>query len=99
MQKQRLLVAAVIATLMLPVVAWSEPPNRAEKEAARQAAFAQADANHDGTLSAGEFATFHQLMRQNFADRKFQRADANGDGGVTLDELAAARSHGRHGCK
>ncbi len=97
--RKRILTAAAVAALAIPVMAWSKAPDRGQWEADRQAAFTQADANHDGALSPDEFATFHQIMRQQLAARMFQRADANADGSVTLDELTALRGgRGRHGC-
>ena len=103
MLRTKLFTAAAVAALAMPALAWSQPADRAQWQADRQAIFAEADANHDGALSADEFATFHQLMRQHFAEKMFQRADANGDGVVTLAELEAAHGgrgpHGGGHCK
>jgi hypothetical protein len=70
---------------------------RQQREAAREQAFAQADADHNGALNPQEFETFKTLMSQLRKQSWFARADANGDGQVTLDELRAAHM-GKHGC-
>jgi Ca2+-binding EF-hand superfamily protein len=66
-------------------------PDKAERDAAVAAAFAEADADDNGALTAEEFESFHELMRQRMQGRLFARADANGDGQLTLEELQAAR--------
>lgn len=65
----------------------------------RAALFAQADADHDGKLSPTEFATLHELVRQQMAQRRFTKLDADGDGFVSQAELEAglAKRHGRGG--
>jgi hypothetical protein len=68
-----------------------------EFAAARDQAFAQADADGSGALSAEEFATFHELMKVKLAALRFARIDANGDGQVSAEELADARPRGCHG--
>jgi hypothetical protein len=94
MHTQRFLVAAAAAALVVPALAWSHPPDGADFQADRAAAFAEADANHDGALTLEEFATFTQLMEQHRAARHFQHADADGNGVVTLAELEAMRPPG-----
>lgn len=75
-------------------------PSREEREAARDAAFAQADADGNGALSPEELTTFHETLRATFEQRRFAKADADGDGQVTAEELAAAKSrfHKHRGC-
>ena len=86
---------AMLAGLALSGAARAEsggPP--AEVIAAEAAAFAEADANGDGTLSVDEFATFGPLMRAKLDALHFARLDANGDGALTPAELAAGRPAG-----
>lgn len=99
MKTQRVLMAAMIGALAMPVVAWSNtgtkahtPEHKAEMQKHRQEAFAEADTNHDGQLSTQEFATFQKLMHERRQARMFTMADANKDGEVTLSELDAARA-------
>lgn len=100
MSRQVLLVAVAAAALTLPAVAWGGPWNREDVRAARQAAFNEADANHDGSLSREEFTSFVELMKRGRAERRFQRADADGNGAVTLAELEAMpRPRGKGGCR
>jgi len=94
MRTQRFWVAAAVAALVVPALAWSHPPDGEEFQADRAAAFAAADASHDGALTLEEFATFTQLMEQRRATRRFQHADADGNGVVTLAELEAMRPPG-----
>jgi hypothetical protein len=68
--------------------------------AARDEAFAQADANGDGALGREEFATFRERMRETMAARLFDRLDADDDGAVSKAEVDAfkGKGHGRrHG--
>lgn len=78
------------------------PPDPAEFEAERSAAFAQADADGSGGLSLEEFKSFEAIMRERMAARHFERMDSDSDGAVTLAELEAGGPgphgpHGRHG--
>lgn len=66
-------------------------PDREQFEAARNAAFAQADADASGGLTPAELRTFHTVLRQLLRQARFDQMDANDDGQVTLEELAAAR--------
>ncbi|HWP66018.1 MAG TPA: hypothetical protein VNO26_08910 [Candidatus Limnocylindria bacterium] len=86
----RILVAslAVLGAAALPVAA---RPDRAAIEAARQSAFAEADADGSGTLTSDEFATYREAMRRAFAAARFAKIDANGDGVLTSEELDAAK--------
>jgi hypothetical protein len=93
MRTQSIWVAAAVAALVMPALAWSQPPGE-EFQVDRAAAFAEADANHDGALTLDEFATFWQLMEQRRTARHFQHADADGNGTVTLAELDAMRPPG-----
>jgi hypothetical protein len=96
MKKEHVLTAAMIGALAMPVAAWSKSPeHRAQMQAHRQQAFAEADANHDGQLSPDEFATFRRLMHERRQTHMFEKADANHDGEVTLAELDAARAQWR----
>lgn len=101
MKTQRLLMAAMIGALAMPVVAWSNtgkahtPAHKAEMQKHRQEAFDEADANHDGQLSPEEFATFQKLMHEKRQAAMFSKADTNKDGEVTLTELDAARAKWR----
>ncbi|PWL33644.1 MAG: calcium-binding protein [Marivita sp. XM-24bin2] len=72
-----LVIAAVLATSA--GAAFAQDTNMREER--RAAAFAELDANDDGTVSAEEFAA-----RAN----RFARIDTNGDGVLTAEELAAA---------
>jgi Ca2+-binding EF-hand superfamily protein len=54
-----------------------------------QAIFAQLDANHDGQLSAQEFAAFHADPAPPNAAPMLQHFDANHDGAVTIVEFRA----------
>ena len=71
---------------------------QAQREAMQAQAFAQADADGNGSLSPQEFANYNTILQQQRGDHKFTRLDANGDGQVTLEELQAAPAH-HHGCK
>ena len=88
--------AAALAALAAPVLA-HDGARRAEFAAARDAAFKQADANGDGTLTPEEFQTFEQLLHQSMAAQHFSHLDTNGDGVVSADELAAFPGPGPHG--
>lgn len=91
--------AAAMALVGATVAGAGAWPGKAEREAAVAEVFAEADADDSGALSADEFETFHDLMRQRMQAAMFTRADANGDGQLTLEELQAARPPrgGRHG--
>ena len=98
MAHRKWILAAALALFAVPALAAAGRPSREQITADRAAAFAQADADGDGTLSPAEFETFHQLMKAKMAQSWFAHADANGDGKVTLEELDAARApHGCHG--
>ncbi|MGD9764753.1 MAG: EF-hand domain-containing protein [Candidatus Binatia bacterium] len=92
------LTSAAIATILafgaVPVFA-CDGAKRADKEAARAAALAQADTNGDGALDANEFAVFHQTMAAQREQRLFAKLDADGNGQVTTEELNNA--HWRRG--
>ncbi len=80
--------AVLLGLTAVPVAACPPPQELAQ---ARDAAFAEADADSNGALTAAEFATFHEAMLRAMAQARFERADANGDGQVTLQELEQAR--------
>ncbi len=87
----------VLVGTMAVAAQGAQPPSRAERNAVKAQAFAQADADGSGGLSAAELDTFMTLVRQSMKQRMFARADANGDGEVSLEELEAARPRGRRG--
>jgi len=99
MQAIRWIAAALVLAGATVVAAQNAPDDtmRQQRQAAREQAFAQADADHNGALNPQEFETFKTLMSQLRKQSWFARADANGDGQVTLDELGAAHM-GKHGC-
>jgi Ca2+-binding EF-hand superfamily protein len=93
MQRLRILVVATAIGLgTVPALAC----DGADRSAARAQAFAAADADGNGALTAEEFATFEEVMRQEMAKAAFARLDADGDGQVTASELEAGRP-GRRG--
>ena len=100
MKTQRVLMAAMIGALAMPVAAWSNtgkahahtPAQKAEMAKHRQEAFDEADANHDGQLSPEEFATFKKSMHERRQAHMFSRADTNHDGELSMAELDAARA-------
>jgi hypothetical protein len=51
-----------------------------EAKAAADAAFAEADADGSGSLSAAEFAQFHEIFRATIEAQRFAGLDTNGDG-------------------
>ena len=95
MLRTKLFTAALVAALAMPALAWSTPENRAQREADRQAIFAEADANHDGALSPEEFTTFHQLMRQRFA----AKPTCCGRKSTAFSPISARRNTVRHSGK
>ena len=83
---RRLLFAsmALLGVAALPAAAHRDSP---EFAAARDKAFAAADADGNGVLTADEFEAFHEAMRQAFEAARFAKIDTNGDGVVSKDEL------------
>jgi Ca2+-binding EF-hand superfamily protein len=77
-QVSTLLIAALLATGVASTATAKNGDMRAEN---RAQAFAQMDANSDGSVSAEEFAA---------AGDRFARADTDGNGLLTAEELAAA---------
>ena len=69
----------------------------ADFKAAKDAAFAEADANGDGKLTPDEFANFRTIMRDKVEALRFTKMDTNGDGVISKDELDAAHPH--HGAR
>lgn len=92
------MLAAALALLGTPVLA-CDGANREARDAARTAAFAEADANGDGALSPAEFETFHTAMKARMEQMHFAKLDADGNGQLTAAELESQRGpHGpRHG--
>ena len=90
MKLGRWFLMGTVLTLAAPLFAQS-PPCPAEIDAERDALFAQADADGNGTLSLAEFKTFESLMRDKMTEHQFNRLDTTGDGVVSLDELKAGR--------
>jgi hypothetical protein len=76
MKLGRWLLIGAVLTLAVPLFAQG-PPDPRQMEAERAAAFDEADADGNGTLSLEEFKTFESLIRQKMAQH-FK--DANGDG-------------------
>ena len=60
-----------------------------EASAAKQAA--EIDANADGSITAIEMKSWHEIQRAKRAEARLLRLDANQDGKVSVDEFAAAR--------
>jgi len=87
------------ALVLASTAAFAEGDWKAQREAMRAQAFAQADADGNGALSPQEFQNYYTILQQQRGAHKFTRADANGDGQVTLDELQAAAAQHRHGCR
>ena len=92
---RRLLFAsmALLGATALPAAALANP---ADFAAARDKAFAEADADGNGVLTPDEFAAFHEALRHAFDAARFAKMDTNGDGVVSKDELAAAKPPHRH---
>jgi len=86
------MLAAALSLLAAPVLA-CEGANREAMEAARTAAFAEADANGDGALTPEEFETFHAAMKARKAQLRFAKLDADGNGQLTAAELESHRGH------
>jgi hypothetical protein len=85
-----------IAGILLVLCAATASPaaaqaNRADMAAARDKAFPEADADHDGTLSSSEWEKFQEAMQRAIAAARFKRVDANNDGKVSREELDAAQ--------
>ena len=87
----RWLAAALLLAGTTAFAARSRTGRQAKREAMQAQAFAQADADGNGSLSPQEFANYRP-MRTPHSAYKFTRLDANGDGQVTLDELQAGPS-------
>ncbi|HEY2775913.1 MAG TPA: hypothetical protein VGK20_17865 [Candidatus Binatia bacterium] len=87
-----LAVALCGAAVVRPAFAHCDGPDgdmRASFEAVVSSAFAQADADANGKLTAEEFANFHDILRRQMEAAHFQALDKDGDGAVSLDELKA----------
>ena len=97
---RRLLFAsiALLGATTLPVAARANP---ADFAAAKDKAFAEADADGNGVLTPEEFQAFHEALMRAFEAARFSKIDTNGDGVLSKDEVAAAkppRGHcGGHG--
>lgn len=95
-KSKSLMLAAALTLLGTPVLA-CDGANREANEAARTAAFAEADANGDGALTPAEFETFHSAMKARREQMRFAKLDADGNGQLTATELESQRGH--HGRK
>ncbi|HEV7734391.1 MAG TPA: hypothetical protein VGR62_19615 [Candidatus Binatia bacterium] len=92
-------IGAITLALGATVALARDDAKREAFDAARTAAFAQADANGDGALDAAEFAAFHDLMRVQMETLRFSKLDADGNGTLTIEEISADHHHcgGPHG--
>jgi len=90
MTTPRRLLFASVALLGAAALPAATRANQADFAAARDKAFAAADADGNGVLSPDEFTAFHDAMRQAFEAKRFAKIDTNGDGVISHDELAAA---------
>ena len=92
---RRLLFAsmALLGAAALPVAA---QPSPADFAAARDKAFAEADADGNGALTPDEFEAFHEAMRRAFEAARFSKIDTNADGVLSKDEVAAAKPPHKH---
>ena len=59
----------------------------------RAAMLEKFDANKDGKLDDAEKA----VARNARIEQRFAKLDANKDGAISLDEMKAAKPHGKHG--
>ena len=73
-----------------------ERPSEAEREEARAALFAAADADDDGFLELEEFTAFQELVRAEHLEKRFARLDQDQDGAVSATELEDGASHRRN---
>ncbi len=92
-------IGAITLALGATVALARDEAKREAFDAARTAAFTQADANGDGALDAAEFAAFHDLMRTQLEALRFTKLDADGNGQLSVEEITADRPHcgGPHG--
>lgn len=92
---------AILAAILAGAVGMgrvdAQPNAPAEVQAAAKAAFAEADADGSGELSAGEFAALHEIMRATMDAARFTRLDTDGSGGLTEAELSVERPGRDHG--
>jgi hypothetical protein len=93
----RTITFALAAGLALAATAQASPGRHGgEMRVVAKEAFAEADADKSGGLTADEFTRFHEAFRARMAARRFAALDTNDDGVVTAAELEAGRPH-RHG--
>jgi hypothetical protein len=88
---------ATLAGLVLSgaALAHGGGPGSEEFEAAKSAAFAEADTDGDGKLTLAEFTTFHELLREKLDATRFAALDTDGDGAVSEAELDAGKPAGK----
>ncbi len=89
---------ALVALALGATAARADEAHRQAFEQARAAAFATADADGNGVLSPAEYAAFHDAMKAQLEQFRFNKLDTNGDGVVSLEEIQAGRMMGHHGC-
>jgi hypothetical protein len=90
---------AALVAVPLIAVAGHHGELQEETAAARAAAFAEADADRSGTLTAAEFVAFRDIVHREMAARMFGRLDADGDGQLSEEELESFPGHGGCGKK
>lgn len=95
MMRSALAGAVLVGVARFAAAEGGPPP---EIQAAEQAAFAEADTDGSGNLTAAELANFEEIMRAKMAALHFARIDADGDGAVTLAELQAGKHGGPGSC-
>lgn len=89
--KNRLLIAALVAAIALPVGAFAAKADKTKKkDAAATETFASVDKNGDGTITLEEFlATQKDKLGEEAAKARFATLDKNHDGKLAKDEFGS----------